>query len=82
MSEDQEELKKNIIKDKVGYDNFKDKIKEILKTSGTPLTWGQIKEKAGFAQKVPNNKWVRQMEKDIGLKRVKNEETKQILWRL
>lgn len=74
------EIAKNVIKDSVGYDNFKDKIEEILKTSEIPLTWTQIKEKVGFTQKVPNNKWVRQMENDIGLKREKDKKTKKILW--
>jgi len=76
------EIAKNVIKDSVGYDNFKDKIEEILKTSEIPLTWTQIKEKAEFTQKVPNNKWVRQMENDIGLKRVKDKKTKKILWNI
>jgi len=74
------EIAKNIIKDKVGYEKFKDKIEKVLKESKIPLTWTQIKEKAGFTQKVPFNKYVLQMEKDIGLKREKNKETKQILW--
>ncbi len=74
------EIAKNIIKDKGGYKDFKDKIENVLKASKKPLTWTQIKEKAGFTQKVPYNKYVLQMEKDIGLKRIKNEETKQILW--
>ena len=75
-------IAKVIIKDKVGYEKFKDKIEKVLKASKVPLTWTQIKEKAGFTQKVPYNKYVLQMEKDIGLKREKNEETKQILWRV
>lgn len=74
------EIAKNIIKDKVGYEKFKDKIEKVLKESKIPLTWTQIKEKAGFTQKVPYNKYVLQMEEDIGLKRVKDKETKQILW--
>lgn len=74
------EIAKVIIKDKVGYEEFKDKIEKILKSSKTPLTWTQIKEKGGFTQKVPYNKYVVQMEEDIGLKREKSKETKQILW--
>lgn len=74
------EITKSIVKDKIGYKDFKDKIEKVLKASKTPLTWTHIKEKAGFTQKVPYNKYVLQMEKDIGLKRIKNEETKQILW--
>jgi len=74
------EIAKNIIKDKVGYEKFKDKIEKVLKESKIPLTWTQIKEKAGITQKVPYNKYVLQMEEDIGLKRVKDKETKQTLW--
>ena len=53
------------------YEEFKGKVKEILEEAGKPLTWTEIKEKAGFTQRFPNNIWVRNMEKDIGLVREK-----------
>ena len=63
------------------YEKFRDPIERILKEAKQPLTWTAIKEKAGFKQKVPNNKWVRWMEDDIGLFREKTKEGK-TLWRL
>jgi len=63
------------------YLKFRDPIEKILKQAKVPLTWTEIKEKAGFKQKVPNNKWVKWMEEDIGLLREKTKEGK-TLWRL
>jgi len=63
------------------YEKFRDPIEKILKQAKQPLTWTQIKEKAGFQQKVPNNKWVKWMEEDIGLVRERTTEGK-TLWRL
>jgi len=39
-----------------------------------------LKERLKLPQTVPNNKWVRQMERDIGLLRVK--EARGLIWRL
>ena len=63
------------------YENFRDAIERILKEAKEPLRWTKIKEKAGFQQKVPNNRWIRWMEEDIGLVREKTKEGK-TLWRL
>ncbi len=52
------------------YEDFRDKIREALKRG--PLTWTEIRTAAKLPQKFPNNKWVRQMEQDIGLKRSKD----------
>ena len=62
------------------YDIFIQKVTETLKAAEKPLTWTEIKNKAGFTQKVPNNVWVRKMEKDIGLtrERIKGK----VFWRL
>lgn len=57
------------VKEKDKYEEFKRKVEQVLKEAGEPLTWAEIKEKAGFIQKVPNNNWVRQLEQDIGLVR-------------
>lgn len=62
------------------YEEFRDAIKKELKANPNGLTWTQIKKKLRLPQKVPNNKWVHQMEKDIGLLRVRDSEG--ILWRL
>lgn len=63
------------------YNLFKDPIEKVLKRAQKPMTWTEIRMRAGFEQRVPNPKWVKWMEEDIGLIR---ERTKQgiILWRL
>lgn len=63
------------------YERFKQSIERILREAKQPLTWSEIKETAGFEQRVPNNKWVKWMEEDIGLVREKTKDGK-ILWRL
>ena len=64
-----------------GYEGFKTSIQKILRRSKNPLTWAEIKERGGFEQKVPNNKWVKRMEDDIGLVREKTKDGKTV-WRL
>src|SRR5712664_1043313 len=53
------------------YKDFRDKIQRTLKQSGA-LTWTEIRTIAKLPEKFPNNKWVRRMEQDIGLKRPKD----------
>jgi len=62
------------------YEKFKKQIEDVLRTESKGLTWTEIRNKLGLSQKVPNNRWVRQMEKDIGLQRVK--EDRGIVWKL
>ena len=62
------------------YKSFMRKIEAILKAEPDGLTWTEIKKRLNLPQKVPNNRWVRQMEGDIGLTRTK--ETKGIVWRI
>lgn len=63
------------------YEKFRDPIEKILNQAKKPLTWTEIKEKAGFEQKVPNNRRVRWLEEDIGLVRGRTKEGR-IVWRL
>src|SRR3989338_10184111 len=54
------------------YSDFKNSIKNILERYRAGLTWSEIKDKLNYAQKAPNNKWVSQLEADIGLKRIRS----------
>ena len=54
------------------YEIFRDAIKKILMPANT-LTWTEIRTAAKLPQLFPNNKWVRRLEGDIGLKRNRNE---------
>ena len=63
------------------YEEFKGQVETILRQAKGSLNWTEIREKAKFTQKFPNNKWVRWMEEDIGLVRKKTREGR-INWRL
>jgi len=75
-----QEKRKSIPRPK-DYEKFRDPIERILRQAKEPLTWTEIKGKAGFEQKVPNNKWVKWMEEDIGLVRERTKDGR-TLWRL
>lgn len=63
------------------YDDFRDKITETLRAEGGPLTWTEIRTRAKLPQKFPNNQWVHNLERDIGLDR-KRDASGIIHWRL
>jgi len=64
----------------VRYEEFKNRILKLLMDEPEGLTWTEIKKKLDLPQRVPSNKWVRMLEKDIGLVRIKG--AKGIVWRL
>jgi len=72
------QLEKSVTPD---YERFKSQIRRILREATQPMKWTEIKEAGGFRQKVPNNKWVKWMEEDIGLIREKTKEGK-TAWKL
>lgn len=65
----------------MSYEDFRDTIKHTLLEAGKPLTWTEVRTIAKLPQAFPNNKWVRRMEDDIGLKREKDKHGV-IHWRL
>jgi antitoxin component of MazEF toxin-antitoxin module len=67
--------------EKMTYEEFRDKIKGVLQYNDKGMTWTQIRNQLKLNQVVPNNKWVRHMEKDIGLIRVKGKDGI-VLWRI
>jgi hypothetical protein len=76
LSEPRPRLKK-MTEPKMSYEEFRDKIRNILEYSDG-MTWTEIREKLNLEQVVPNNKWVSQMQNDIGLLRLKD--TKGVKW--
>jgi antitoxin component of MazEF toxin-antitoxin module len=72
---------RRVITTKLTYQEFRDKVRQTIQYSDNGMTWTQIREKLKLDQVVPNNKWVRQMEKDIGLMRVKRSDGV-IVWRV
>lgn len=65
---------------KMPYSEFRNKIKTALEHKDNGMTWTELKESLELEQVVPNNKWVKQLEKDIGLKRIRD--TNGVIWRM
>lgn len=55
------------------YEDFSKAISRALRDAEGPLTWTEVRTISGLPQAFPNNKWVRKMEGDIGLKRQRDE---------
>jgi hypothetical protein len=53
------------------YEDFRDRIRSELVSNAKGLTWQELRKSLRLDQKVPNNLWVRRMERDIGLLRIK-----------
>ena len=71
---------KREIETKMTYEEFKDKINEALQYNDKGMTWTELRAFLKLDQVVPNNKWVRLLEKDIGLLRLKG--TDGVVWRV
>lgn len=66
---------------KMTYEEFKEVIREELEKEPKGLTWTQIKQRRPeLYQRVPNNLWVRLMERDIGL--IRQKKGVKTIWRL
>lgn len=63
------------------YENFRDTVEQTLRAAGKPLTWTEIRTQAKLPQAFPNNKWVHELEKQIGLER-KRDKNGVIHWHL
>lgn len=72
--------KQKVIEPKMPYSEFRDKIQKALEYRDDGATWTELRDQLGLEQVVPNNKWVRQLEKDIGLKRTRD--MKGVVWRI
>ncbi len=73
--------RERVIGKKMSYEEFRDKVSKLLQYRDNGMTWMQIRDQLKLAEVVPNGKWVRQMEKEIGLMRVKMADGR-ILWRI
>jgi len=62
------------------YEHFRDRVQTVLRASPRGRTWTEIRTEARLPQKLPNNKWVRRLEDEIGL--VRRRDQKVILWSL
>jgi predicted Zn-ribbon and HTH transcriptional regulator len=58
----------------MAYEEFRDKIKVLLGSAKTPLTWTEVRTMAKLPQKWPNNEWVHRMYNEIKLRREKDKD--------
>jgi antitoxin component of MazEF toxin-antitoxin module len=72
---------RRVVVTKMTYDDFRDKIRQVLEYNDKGMTWTEIRNYLRLDQVVPNNKWVRLLEKDIGLVRTKRSDGV-IIWRV
>lgn len=66
--------------EKMSYEEFRDRIQNVLKSEPEGLTWTEIRKRANLWQKFPANQRVRRMEKDIGL--IRTRKAGKIIWSL
>ncbi|TMI12392.1 AbrB/MazE/SpoVT family DNA-binding domain-containing protein [Candidatus Bathyarchaeota archaeon] len=66
---------------KMSYEQFRDKIKGALEYNDQGMTWTKLRGQLQLNQVVPNNKWVRRLERDIRLMRLKGSDGV-VLWRV
>ncbi len=58
----------------MSYEEFRDRIKDVLGASDTPMTWTEIRTRDRLPQKFPNNQWVHRMDLGIGLIRERDKD--------
>jgi hypothetical protein len=60
------------VPEEIPYEVFKEKIINLLTEHSTGITWSKIAQVLDLPQAVPNNKWVRRLESETGLRREKD----------
>lgn len=61
------------------YEEFCQKVQNVLHDERRPMTWTEVRTKAKLPQLFPNNQWVRRMETDTHLLR-KRDQRGIIMW--
>lgn len=54
------------------FESFRNVVEKTLREAGRPLTWTEIRTLARLPQTFPNNRWVHELEAQIGLERFKD----------
>lgn len=68
--------------ERFNYDHVKEKVIKILTATPEGFCWSELRAKAGLQQATPSPILVRQLEEEIGLKRVLDKTTSRVIWKL
>jgi antitoxin component of MazEF toxin-antitoxin module len=64
------------------FETFAAAVTKTLKETLGGLTWFEIRRKAGLEQRTPNPTWVYRLEKECGVRRIRNGKNLQTVWRI
>jgi hypothetical protein len=64
------------------FETFAAAVTKALRETLSGLTWFEIRRKAGLEQLTPNPTWVYRLEKECGVRRIRNGKNLQTVWRL
>jgi len=64
------------------FETFAAAVTKALRETIGGLTWFEIRRKAGLKQSTPNPIWVYRLERECGVRRVRNGKNLQTIWRL
>jgi len=67
---------------RAGYDQFKIAVVRTLVSAPKGCCWPELRVKAGLEQVTPSPIWVRQLEEETGLERVRDNTASRVIWRL
>jgi len=67
---------------KPSYDQFKVAVISSLVTMPHGSCWSELSIKAALKQATPSPIWVRRLEEETGLRRVRDKTTSKVIWRL
>lgn len=62
------------------YNEFRDKVKRVLKGEKHGLTWNQLRKKSNIQYPRPCYSWIRELEDEIGLIRTRS--GRYVYWKL
>jgi antitoxin component of MazEF toxin-antitoxin module len=64
------------------FEAFATAVTKALRETLGGLTWFEIRRKAGLEQRTPNPMWVYRLEKECGVRRIRNGKNLQTVWKL
>jgi len=68
--------------ERINYEQFKMAISRALTVAPEGCTWSTLRSRAGLHQVTPSPIWVRRLEQENLLERVRSRSTSQVVWRL